>query len=74
MQVIFYSELLKEARLKKNMTQEELAECCNSSDRYIRDLENGKKVHPSADMLYRIASTLEIPMDALVGIAPKITE
>lgn len=65
MQVVFQYERLKEARLKKNLTQEELAERCGSSDRYIRDLEKGRKVNPSADLVCQIASVLEIPMEAL---------
>jgi len=65
MQVVFQFERLKTARLKKNMTQEELAERCGSSDRYIRDLEKGRKVHPSAAVVCQIASALEIPMEAL---------
>ena len=65
MQVVFQYERLKEARLKKNLTQEELAERCGSSDRYIRDLEKGRKVNPSADLVCQIASVVEIPMAAL---------
>lgn len=68
MEITFHKERLKKERLQKNLTQQELAELCNSSDRYIRDLETGKKAHPSASMLYRIASSLEIPMEELVDI------
>lgn len=67
MQVVFQFERLKAARLKKNMTQEELAEHCGSSDRYIRDLEKGRKINPSADLICQIASALDIPMEALFG-------
>ena len=65
MQVIFQYERLKAARQKKNMTQEELAERCGSSDRYIRDLEKGRKVNPSADLVCQIASALDITMETL---------
>ena len=65
MQVVFQYERLKEARLKKNLTQEELAERCGSSDRYIRDLEKGRKINPSADLVCQIASALDIPMETL---------
>ena len=68
MQVTFRHERLKEARMKKNMTQEMLAECCNTSDRYIRDLERGRKSHPSAEMLFLLAANLEIPMEELVDM------
>ena len=65
MQVVFQYERLKEARLKKNLTQEELAERCGSSDRYIRDLEKGRKVHPSAAVICQLASVLEVSVEAL---------
>lgn len=66
MQVVFQYERLKEARRKKNMTQEELAERCGSSDRYIRDLEKGRKVHPSAELIFQIAAALEISVETLM--------
>ncbi len=65
MQAVFHYERIKQERLKRKWTQEELAYNCGSSDRYIRDLENGRKLHPSADMICRIASALEIPMETL---------
>ena len=65
MQVVFRFDRLKKARLKKKMTQEVLAEQCNTSDRYIRDLEKGRKMHPSAAVVCQIASVLEIPMETL---------
>lgn len=68
MQVVFQYERLKEARLKKNLTQEDLAERCGSSDRYIRDLEKGRKIHPSAEVICQLASVLEIPMEALMEV------
>ena len=74
MQVIFHSRRLKEARLLKKMTQETLAERCNTSDRYIRDLEQGRKTHPSAKMLCLLASSLDIPMEELVDITPEEDE
>ena len=39
MRVVFRSDQLKRARLRKKLTQEDLAAQCNTSDRYIRDLE-----------------------------------
>lgn len=68
MRVIFRCKRLKEARLQKKLTQETLAERCNTSDRYIRDLEQGRKSHPSAEMLCLLASSLDIPMEELVDV------
>lgn len=71
MQVKFRSDLLKRARLKKRLTQEDLAAQCNTSDRYIRDLECGRKSRPSAEMLCLLAASLEIPMEDLVDVIPE---
>ena len=67
MQVVFRFDRMKKARLKKKMTQEVLAERCNTSDRYIRDLEKGRKMQPSAAVVCLIASVLEIPMETLLA-------
>lgn len=71
MQVKFRSDLLKRARLKKWPTQEDLAAQCNTSGRYIRDLECGRKSRPSAEMLCLLAASLEIPMEDLVDVIPE---
>ena len=68
MRVVFRSDQLKRARLKKKLTQEDLAAQCNTSDRYIRDLERGRKTRPSAEMLCLLATSLEIPMAELVDV------
>jgi len=68
MHVIFRSDRLKRARLSKNLTQEDLAARCNTSDRYIRDLERGRKTRPSAEMLCLLAAGLEIPMEELIDM------
>ncbi len=71
MQVIFRFDQLKRARINKKMTQEDLAARCNTSDRYIRDLEHGRKTRPSAEMLCLLAANLDIPMDELVDVLPE---
>jgi len=68
MQVIFRSDRLKLARLKKRLTQEDLAAQCNTSDRYVRDLECGRKKNPSAEMLCLLAASLDVPMEELVDV------
>lgn len=68
MRVVFRSDQLKRARLKKKLTQEDLAAQCNTSDRYIRDLECGRKTRPSAEMLCLLATSLEISMEELVDV------
>lgn len=50
---------IKEYRISKNLTQEQLAELCNISQDYISEIERGKKT-PSLKRLYIIAEALEI--------------
>ena len=71
MRVLFRADQLKRARLNKKLTQEDLAAQCNTSDRYIRDLECGRKTRPSAEMLCLLAASLEIPMEELVDLQPE---
>lgn len=46
-------------RLKRSLTQEELAEKADLSDKYISDLERGQ-FSPSLDKLQKIAESLDI--------------
>jgi transcriptional regulator with XRE-family HTH domain len=50
---------LKDFRKSRKISQEKLAELCESSQTYIAEIEVGKKF-PSPDMIERIASALEI--------------
>ena len=64
----FDSEKLRMARKQKKLSQMHLAELCDSSDRYIRDLERGIKENPSATLVCLMSKILEIPMDELIKI------
>ena len=58
-------ERLKEARIKKHMTQEELSEKIDSATSSISHLENG--THSSSlKTLIKICNVLEIGIDALL--------
>ena len=57
---------LQQVRISRQMTQAQLAEHGDTSERYIRKLESGGKCNPSAVILYRIARALEIPMEELM--------
>ncbi len=61
---IFSSRLRAEMKVK-GFTQNALAEIVKIRQTSISDYLNGKAV-PSADVFYRIALALEVPMDALV--------
>jgi len=62
-------KLIKELRIKKGMTQEELADRTEVSARTIQRIENGE-VDPRAYTLQMIAKALEVEYDLFVGNEP----
>jgi transcriptional regulator with XRE-family HTH domain len=62
-------KLIKELRIKKGMTQEELADKTEVSSRTIQRIENGE-VDPRAYTLQMIAKALEVDYDLFVGNEP----
>ena len=56
--------LIKEIRLKKNMTQEELSRKSGISESYISELENNLKM-PTILTLCRLAEALEVDISEL---------
>ena len=64
----FNADKLRVARANRNMTQETLAERCNTTDRYIRDLESGRKDMPSATLVCQFSMALDVPMEYLMDI------
>lgn len=50
---------LKDFRKTRKISQEKLAELCDSSQAYIAEIEVGKKF-PSPDMIEKIASALNV--------------
>lgn len=61
--------LIKELRIKKGMTQEELADKTEISARTIQRIENGE-VDPRAYTLQMIAKALEVDYNLFVGNEP----
>jgi len=55
---------LRKERLKKKLTQDELAHMCKFYRTYINLVETAKRT-PSSYSLFRIASALGIPVDSL---------
>ena len=55
---------IKIERIKKNLTQEQLAEISEISTKHITKIENGK-VTPSSFLLYKIAQSLNTSLDKL---------
>lgn len=64
----FNAQKLRAAREGRCMTQETLAERCDTTDRYIRDLETGRKDMPSAALVCRLSVALNVPMESLMDI------
>lgn len=62
-------KLIKELRIKKGMTQEELADKTEVSARTIQRIENGE-VDPRAYTLQMIAKALEVDYNLFVGNGP----
>lgn len=62
--------LIKEIRLKNNMTQEELSQKSGISESYISELENNLKM-PTILTLCRLAEALEVDISELYKYTPK---
>lgn len=62
----FSAQKLRLVRKQKKISQMFLAELCDSSDRYIRDLELGRKANPSATIVCMLSRALDVPMDELM--------
>lgn len=62
-------KLIKELRIKKGMTQEELADKTELTARTIQRIENGE-VDPRAYTLQMIARALEVEYDLFLGNEP----
>lgn len=69
----FNGKKLKSIRKAKRITQEALAEKAALGDRYIRELESGRKSNPSVVLVYRMANTLDVSVEDLMEITPDET-
>jgi len=60
-----FGKKIREERLKRNLTLEQLSEKCDISSNFLGQLERGKNV-PSLKSLIRIANVLEVSIDDLL--------
>lgn len=60
--------MLKEYRLKKGLTQEELAEMCNISWRNLVRIENGNYPYTKFETIAKILIILEVPENEIMKI------
>tara|TARA_R110002072_G_scaffold5527_1_gene35276 strand:- start:1986 stop:2306 length:321 start_codon:yes stop_codon:yes gene_type:complete len=58
---------IKQLRTSKGLTLEELGNLSGSSKSYIWELENRTPPRPSAEKLTKVANTLEVTLDYLLG-------
>ena len=65
----FNGDRLKEIRQKQGLTQEVFAERCGCGGSHIRSLEKGKCTNPSATLLCKMASVLEVSAETLMKIS-----
>lgn len=65
---IFRGDRLRDARLKADFTQDELAERLGLGQSQMNKYETGKS-DPSAEIMTRLASELNVSVDWLLGIA-----
>ena len=69
MRVKLAGKKVKLLRISKKITQEDLAEQAEATDRYIRDLESGRKSNPSDALLFRMSKILGVSMEELIEIS-----
>lgn len=62
-----FSEILKELRKEKGLSQKGLAEGLNMTERVIRYYES-KEHRPDLDVLIKIAQFFEVSLDYLAGL------
>lgn len=67
LEILFDNKKLCRMRRKNGLTQEQLSEKSDISDRYLRKLEKGGAT-PSATVLYSISHALNLPMESLIKI------
>lgn len=59
--------MIKTLRIKKNLSQTQLAEKASITQAYLSLLETGKKKNPSLEILQRIAAALEVGVKDLIS-------
>lgn len=64
---LVFREILKELRLKRGMSQEQLADAISIPHSNIRRYESSKKGHPQIERLVQIADYFGITLDELIG-------
>jgi XRE family transcriptional regulator of biofilm formation len=59
--------VLKAIRLKKGLTQDQIAKAAGVTRFYVSQLEGGLRKNPSLPVLKRLAKALGVPVTELLG-------
>lgn len=62
-----FSKNIKFYRMQNNLSQQELAEKCETATNYISEIETGRKF-PSIEMIEKLASVLNVPAWAFLYV------
>src|SRR5436190_16494101 len=62
-----FGDRIKELRVARGLTLEQLAQATESSKSYVWELENKNPPRPSAEKLSAIATALDVTVDYLLG-------
>src|SRR3712207_5732718 len=65
---------LKELRVKKNKSLQELADAVGASKAHIWEIERGGSKNPSMDLLTKLAEYFDVSVSYLVGEQPPTEE
>ena len=65
---------LKELRLRKGASLQEVADAIGVSKTHVWELEKARTENPSLDMLKKLADYFGVPIKTLVGEDPESTE
>ena len=57
---IDFGQFISEQRIKRSIKSQELAEKIGISTAYLSQLEHGVRVNPAADLIFRIAKSLDL--------------
>ncbi len=61
-----FGQTVRELRLKRRMTQQELADKCGVDIRYIGALERGERKNPTFEIMLGLASVFDLKLSDLL--------
>lgn len=69
-----FADFIKQIRISKNLTVNELAELSGISGAQVSRIENGKRNVPKPDTIRALSAALDIPYETLMRKADYISE